>query len=124
MDGPDNTPYQGGNFSLLCEFSQDYPFRPPKVTFETKIYHMNINKNGQICLSELLDQWNATLTMIYVFNEIYELLKEPDPTSFIVEQIADLWIENRVEHDKIAREWTQKYAMDPESQDEDEKESS
>lgn len=59
--GPGDSPYQGGVFFLTIKFPTDYPFKPPKVQFNTKIYHPNINASGGICLDILKDQWCVPL---------------------------------------------------------------
>ena len=46
--GPDDTPWEGGTFNLLMEFSEEYPNKPPKVTFVTKLFHPNIYTNGML----------------------------------------------------------------------------
>ena len=61
--GPDDSPYAGGVFFLDIHFPADYPFKPPKVHFTTRIYHCNINSNGGICLDILKDQWSPALTI-------------------------------------------------------------
>lgn len=58
-----DSPYQGGVFFLTIHFPTDYPFKPPKVAFTTRIYHPNINSNGSICLDILRAQWSPALTI-------------------------------------------------------------
>ena len=50
VQGPPESSFEGGNFTLLVTFPPDYPFKPPKVKFETRIFHPNINQSGDICL--------------------------------------------------------------------------
>ncbi|XP_030272840.1 ubiquitin-conjugating enzyme E2 L3 isoform X2 [Sparus aurata] len=47
---PDNPPYDKGAFRIEIIFPTEYPFKPPKITFKTKIYHPNIDEKGQVCL--------------------------------------------------------------------------
>ena len=61
--GPTDSPYMGGMFKLEIHFPTDYPFKPPKVMFITKIYHPNIGSTGAICLDILKDQWSPALTI-------------------------------------------------------------
>ena len=61
--GPSDSPYAGGVFFLTIHFPTDYPFKPPKIAFTTRIYHPNINANGAICLDILRDQWSPALTI-------------------------------------------------------------
>mmetsp|Transcript_14548 Transcript_14548/g.47413 ORF Transcript_14548/g.47413 Transcript_14548/m.47413 type:complete len:111 (+) Transcript_14548:393-725(+) len=109
--GPDESPYSGGVFFLNIHFPADYPFKPPKVSFTTRIYHCNINANGGICLDILKDQWSPALTISKVLLSICSLLTDPNPDDPLVPEIAQILRTDKPKHDETAREWTHKYAM-------------
>eukprot|EP01083_Nonionella_stella_P106646 308005_1 len=109
--GPSDSPYDGGVFFLDIAFPQDYPFKPPKLRFQTKIYHCNVNDKGQICLDILKDNWSPALTISKVLISLCSLLTDPNPDDPLMGQIAHQYKTNRKGHDKKAREWTRKYAQ-------------
>jgi ubiquitin-conjugating enzyme E2 D/E len=108
--GPSASPYQGGVFILNIKFPPNYPFKPPKITFVTKVYHPNINSSGGICLDVLKDQWSPALTIDKILLSICSLLEDPNPDDPLVPDIANQYKNNRVAYDMTAREWTQYYA--------------
>lgn len=61
--GPKGTPYIEGRFILKIEFPSDYPMTYPKLTFETPIFHPNVNKKGNVCMSILGGKWDASITI-------------------------------------------------------------
>ena len=109
--GPCDSPFEGGVFFLEITFPADYPFKPPKVTFKTKIYHPNVNASGGICLDILKDQWSPALTMAKVLLSICSLLTDPNPDDPLVAEIAKVYKTNRTLYNKHARDHTLKYAM-------------
>nr|XP_046233134.1 ubiquitin-conjugating enzyme E2 D1b isoform X1 [Scatophagus argus] len=109
--GPGDSPYQGGVFFLTIHFPTDYPFKPPKVAFTTKIYHPNINSNGSICLDILRSQWSPALTVSKVLLSICSLLCDPNPDDPLVPDIAHIYKNDKDKYNRLAKECTQKYAM-------------
>ncbi|KAH9597472.1 Ubiquitin-conjugating enzyme E2 [Trypanosoma melophagium] len=109
--GPEDSPYAGGLFFLNIHFPSDYPFKPPKLQFTTKIYHPNINNNGGICLDILKDQWSPALTISKVLLSVCSLLTDPNPDDPLVPDIARQYKTDRNAFNKTAMEWTRQYAM-------------
>ncbi|KAF3794366.1 Ubiquitin-conjugating enzyme E2 28 [Nymphaea thermarum] len=109
--GPPDSPYAGGVFLVTIHFPPDYPFKPPKVAFRTKVFHPNINSNGSICLDILKEQWSPALTISKVLLSICSLLTDPNPDDPLVPEIAHMYKTDRGKYESTARSWTQKYAM-------------
>ena len=98
MIGPDGSPYEGGVFFLNIQFPTEYPFRPPKINFTTRIYHPNINQNGTICLSILKDQWSPALTISKALALIYRRFTEFDIEDYLVPEAANLYKTDRAKY--------------------------
>ena len=108
--GPTDTPYENGVFKLLIHYPTDYPFKPPKISFVTKIYHPNISASGAICLDILKNQWSPALNTSQVLLSLCSLLDDPNPDDPLVVSIANLYKKNKDKYIANAREYTMLHA--------------
>lgn len=46
INGPKNSPFEGGVFKIEAKIPKNYPFSPPSVKFVTRIWHPNICKKN------------------------------------------------------------------------------
>lgn len=109
--GPEDSPYYGGVFELDIHFPSEYPFKPPKLNFKTRIYHPNI-VNGNICLDILKDQWSPALTISKVLLSLCSLLTDPNPDDPLDIEIAKQYKKNIDEYYNLAKTWTLTYATE------------
>ncbi len=111
LPGPDDSPYYGGTFLVTITFPTTYPFASPTLLFQTKIYHPNINRKGEVCISMLGGGWKASFTVGDVLVSINALLVTPNPDDPLEPQIANQYNSNVNEYKKIAMDLTHKYAV-------------
>uniref|UniRef100_A0A1D1XXS8 NEDD8-conjugating enzyme Ubc12 n=1 Tax=Anthurium amnicola TaxID=1678845 RepID=A0A1D1XXS8_9ARAE len=79
---PDEGYYLGGTFVFTFVVSPSYPYEPPKVKCKTKVYHPNIDLEGNVCLNVLREDWKPVLninTIIYGLNHIFTHPNDEDP---------------------------------------------
>ena len=99
--GPPDSPYAGRVFILEIRFGDNYPFKPPKIYFKTKIYHPNIKSNdGSICLDILKDKWNPALTVPNIILSIISLLTDPNPDDALEPEIAFIYKYDREKYEE------------------------
>ncbi|KAJ3292804.1 hypothetical protein HDU79_001056 [Rhizoclosmatium sp. JEL0117] len=109
--GPADTPYEGGVFEVDIEITTEYPFKPPKMKFITKVYHPNVSsQTGAICLDILKDQWSPVLTLKTALISLQSLMSDAAPDNPQDAQVARHYISDRAGFDDTARQWTKQYA--------------
>ena len=95
LEAPPGCPFEGGVFALSVVLPHDYPARPPRVAFETPVYHCNVSDSGAVCLDLLQAKWSAALTVPMVLEAVRLLLHTPSPEDALRQYIAELTISHR-----------------------------
>ncbi|KAH7369976.1 hypothetical protein BKA65DRAFT_471216 [Rhexocercosporidium sp. MPI-PUGE-AT-0058] len=138
IEGPPETPYEGGIFWITIKLSVTDPYGPPLMRFHTKIYHPNISPQGHIC-ADYRDKWNAVLSAGFstvpvsdpsaawfsgnskqvkwslgaLLTALCGLLASPDVEDPLVPEIAMKYLEDYDEYCRSARLFTKQWATGP-----------
>lgn len=91
IEGPEDTPYADLTLKLTMAFPNNYPYSPPTVLFKTPIYHPNFDFAGRICLDILKDKWTPAYNIQTVLLSVQSLLGEPNNSSPLNGEAAELW---------------------------------
>jgi ubiquitin-conjugating enzyme (huntingtin interacting protein 2) len=139
--GPPGTPYEGGSYAVDVKIPTDYPFTPPVMKFETKVWHPNISSQtvstsvepgnklshllisddsqGAICLDTLSSAWSPVLTVKSALLSLQQLLSTPEPKDPQDAEVAKMMMRQPAEFARVARQWAVRYAGAPPKPDED-----
>ena len=108
--GPDDTPWEGGIYSLRITYGDQYPDKPPRVRFTSEMvsrpslqpsealvlapallcqetgrppaqFHPNIFPDGTLCLDLIQDNWSPIYTTSSILIALRSLLTDPNCAS-------------------------------------------
>ncbi|KAL9070235.1 MAG: hypothetical protein Q9157_005884 [Trypethelium eluteriae] len=108
--------YGGGFFRARLTFPSEYPLLPPKMKFETPIWHPNIYENGEVCISILhppeedqygyesaSERWSPVQTPETILLSVISMLSSPNDESPANVEAARQWREEPKEFKKKVR---------------------
>ena len=111
IEGPPETPYEGGAWRIKLVLGQDFPNSPPKGFFLTRIFHPNIAKNGDICVNTLKRDWKPKMGISHVLQVIRCLLIVPFPESSLNDEAGKMFMESYDDYADRARLITRIHAL-------------
>lgn len=110
---PVQPPYSLKAFRLRLAFPREYPFRPPVVTFTTRIYHPNVDEQGQTCLPLLSrENWKPHTKAAQVLEALSHLVNRPNLEEPLRPDLANLLAQSPELFWKKAEEFTLQFGED------------
>ncbi|KAM6498550.1 E2 ubiquitin-conjugating enzyme [Amanita muscaria] len=92
---PDEGMYKGGAFAFSFAINPNYPHDPPKVKCTQKIYHPNVDLEGNVCLNILREDWKPVLNLNSVMVGLQYLFLEPNADDPLNKDAATEMSKNR-----------------------------
>jgi len=105
IPGKESTIWEGGEYHLTLQFTEDYPTRPPKCQFSPVLFHPNIYPSGTVCLSILNEEkdWRPCITIKQILLAIQDLLDHPNPKDPAQKEPYEMFVQHRADYDKRVR---------------------
>ncbi|KDE05607.1 ubiquitin-conjugating enzyme E2-18 kDa [Microbotryum lychnidis-dioicae p1A1 Lamole] len=117
IQGPSETPFEGGVFEAELTFPRDYPLSPPKMKFTPPLFHPNIYASGDVCISILhspgddpnayessSERWSPVQSVEKILLSVISMLAEPNIESGANIDACKLYRDNREAYDDMIRQ--------------------
>jgi ubiquitin-conjugating enzyme E2 M len=86
--------YKAGKFVFDFTISPGYPHDAPKVKCKTKVYHPNIDLEGNVCLNILREDWKPVLSVNSIIYGLQFLFLDPNPEDPLNKEAAQMMQNN------------------------------
>lgn len=84
--------YSHGTFAFSVEINDSFPMEPPKIKCQQRIFHPNIDLDGNVCLNILREDWSPVLNLNSVFIGLNFLFLEPNPMDPLNKDAANMLV--------------------------------
>ena len=112
ISGPADSLYDGYKFDLDIQIPSGYPFEPPGIKFITRIEHVNVNRDGDICLDTIKvgGSWAPSQNIQNVLKTIRCLLEKPNADDPFNSDLAQVLRDDSQAYEQRIRAACEKYA--------------
>ncbi|EDR24322.1 ubiquitin-conjugating enzyme E2, putative [Entamoeba dispar SAW760] len=116
VNGPENSPYEGGKFEVKITLPKEYPHKPPTLVVMTKVYSPIVNPEDHTICHPILQtdnkpgNWAPTSSVYEVLVAFRSMLGSLSTDHVTNTEVAQVLAERPEEFKKTAREWTKLYA--------------
>lgn len=100
---PNEGPYVGGTFVFEGHFPENYPMNPPKVHIMQRVFHPNLDYQGNICLSILRESWTPVQTLSSVADGLLFLMQYPNDEDPLDVEAGRVMRENKQTFDDVVK---------------------
>jgi len=95
--------YKDASISFSFAVDCNYPFQPPKIKCTKKLYHPNIDLEGNICLNILRDDWSPALSIQSIALGICFLFSNFNSNDPLNKDAADMLAANPAQFERNVR---------------------
>lgn len=111
LRGEKGSPFANGCFQVRITCPDGYPREAPKTTFVTPIFHPNVfDHNYDLCWHSE-DNTGERYVLDAVVGAINPLLETPNPDDPANREAPSLYLTNRNEYNRRARQMTNEHAI-------------
>ncbi|KAK9359093.1 ubiquitin-conjugating enzyme/RWD-like protein [Lipomyces starkeyi] len=116
IQGPEDTPFEGGVFPATLTFPKDYPLSPPAMKFTCDMFHPNVYKDGTVCISILhapgddpnmyesaSERWSPIQSVEKILISVMSMLAEPNDESGANIDACKVWRNDRAEYNRMVK---------------------
>ncbi len=116
LEGPQDTPFEGGLLPGALKFPASYPHQPPVMKFTCAMFHPNVYKDGTVCISILHppeedktgyesveERWSPIQSVEKILLSVLSMLAEPNDESGANIDACKVWRSDRKEYERIVR---------------------